>query len=330
MDKALRKMNGSEVLVTGGAGFIGSNLVEKLVRNGMKVTVLDLFLEPYGGNKFNLEKIITKINLIKGDVRSKKTVEKLVKGKDFIFHLAGQTGRTISFSDPFLDLSINSVGTLNILESVKRNKNRTKVIFSSSRGVIGKPIYFPVDENHPTNPRDIYGIHKLAAEKYCLTYKQEFGTKSTILRLNNVYGPKCQVRSNHYGTINLFIKYALLKETLPIYGNGKQTRDYVYIDDVISALILATDTKADGEIFFVGSGRENSLLEIAKTIKKHIKNSEHKLVPYPESLVNMDFDRFYSSSKKITKHLNWKSTVSLEEGIKKTINYYKKHLPHYI
>ncbi len=330
MDETLKRIRGANVLVTGGAGFIGSNLTEKLVKNGLKVTVLDLFLEPYGGNKFNIEKIKDKIRLVKGDVRSKETVEKLAKGKDIIFHLAGQTGRTISFSDPFLDLSINSIGTLNILESIKKNKNHAKLIFSSSRGVIGKPIYLPVDEEHFTNPRDIYGIHKLAAEKYCLAYKQEFGTRSTILRLNNVYGPKCQVRSNHYGTINLFIKYALSKEILPIYGTGKQTRDYVYVDDVVNALILAIDPKADGEIYFVGSGKEKSLLEIAKTIKKFIKNSEHKLVPYPESLINMDFDRFYSSSKKITKHLDWKNTVSFEEGIKKTINYYKKHLSHYI
>jgi len=330
MDKTLKKIRGAEVLVTGGAGFIGSNLVEKLVKSGAKVTVVDLLLEPYGGNKFNLEKVRKKIHLVKGDVRTKELMRKLVKEKDFIFHLAAQTGRTISLSDPFLDLSINLAGTLNVLESVRENKNRAKIIFSSSRGVIGKPIYLPVNEAHPANPRDIYAANKLSAENYFKIYQQEFGTRSTILRLNNVYGPKCQVRSNHYGTVNLFIKYALSKEILPIYGNGKQTRDYIYIDDVVSALILAADEKADEETFFVGSGNEISLVEIAKTIKKYIGDTEYKLVPYPDSLVVMDFDKFYSTSKKINKHLNWKSTIPFEEGIKRTIKYYKKYLSFYL
>ena len=239
---------GAEILITGGAGFIGSNLATKLVKNGARVTILDAMIKPYGANEFNLKEIKHKITFIKGDIRSIQTVINVVDGKDFIFHLAGQTGRMISMEQPRLDTDINCLGTLAVLEAIRKQKKKPKLIFGSSRGVIGKPIYFPVDESHPTNPRDIYGINKLAAEKYCMLFGEQYDFGVTSLRLNNVYGPKCQIKSNHYGTINLFIAYALQNKILPIFGEGTQTRDYIYIDDVVDAFIKSMSSKVDGEI----------------------------------------------------------------------------------
>lgn len=320
----------AEILITGGAGFIGSNLAKDLVKKGAKVTVLDAMIMPYGGNQFNLSDIQNNITFVEGDIRSKSTIKKLTKGKDFIFHLAGQTGRVISMKSPKFDYAINAQGTLNILDSVRKQKKKSKVIFSSSRGVIGEPLYLPVDEKHPTFPRDMYGAHKLAAEHYLQMYSREYDIPVSILRFNNVYGPACQIRSNHYGTINLFISYALQGKTLPLYGTGTQTRDYVYVSDVVSSLLAVMDKKADQGIYFVSTNTEASLLDIVAAIKKIIKKTKHVLVPFPESFGKLDFDRFVCSYDKINKELGWAPEVTLEEGIKRTAAFYKKNLKYYL
>ncbi len=320
----------AEILITGGAGFIGSNLAQMLVKKKARVTIVDVMIRPYGGNLYNLKDIADKITVVNEDVRKKTIVKKLIDGKDMVFHLAAQTGRVISMKKPWLDLEINCFSTLSILEEIRKKNKKAKLIFTSSRGVIGNPLYFPVDENHPTIPRDLYGAHKLLAEKYCFIYGREYGIGVTVLRFNNIYGPKCQVRSNHYGTINLFIRYALEKKALPIYGSGKQTRDYLYVSDAVNALMAVIDKKVNNEYFFVGSGKETTLLEIAQKIKKHIRSTTYHLVPYPKELESLDFERFSSSSKKIKKMLAWEPIVTLEDGIQKTVAYYKKYLPYYL
>lgn len=323
-------VKGAEVLITGGAGFIGSNLARRLVKKGAKVTILDAMILPYGGNPFNLYDIKKSIVFEEGDVRSKRLLKKLCVGKDYIFHLAGQTGRVISMKNPKLDYGINCQGTLNILDTVKKQQKKSKIIFSSSRGVIGEPLYLPVDEKHPTFPRDMYGAHKLAAEHYCQMYSREYDIPISILRFNNVYGPGCQIRSNHYGTINLFISYALQGKVLPVYGDGLQTRDYVYVDDVVTSLLAVLNKKADGQTYFVSSNTEASLLDVVSGIKKNIKKAQHILVPYPSNYGRLDFDRFVCSFDKISKELNWAPQVSLEEGIRRTAKFYKNNLEYYL
>lgn len=328
--KKTKSLRGAKILITGGAGFIGSNLAEALLRNGAVITIIDAMIEPYGGNLFNLKDFLGKVEFVKGDVRSRDFMRNYVKGKNYVFHLAAQTGRLISLKNPKLDYDINCNGTLSVLEAISSENRKAKLIFSSSRGVIGAPVYLPVDENHPTNPRDEYGKNKNLAEQACFLYGNKYGFSVTSLRLNNVYGPKCQIKSNHYGTINLFIRYALEKKTLPIYGNGKQTRDYIYVSDAVAALIKAIDRKADGEFFFVGSGREYSLLEIAAFIKKEIKDMKYELIDYPPILKQIDFSRFVCSYKKINTILDWKPKISLELGIKETIKWYKNYLQYYL
>jgi len=323
-------ISGAEVLITGGAGFIGSNLAEKLLEIGAKVTILDAMIAPYGSNKFNIKKIKQNSIFIKGDVRSPSVVNKCIAGKDFIFHLAGQTGRIISMNNPILDTSINCVGTLTVLNAIRNQKKKPKLIFAGSRGVIGKPKYLPVDEKHPQNPRDIYGINKLAAEQYSLLFGKNYEFAVTSLRLNNVYGPKCQIKSNHYGTINLFIAYALQNRVLPIYGDGEQARDYIYVTDVVDAFIKAMSPKADGEIFFVGTEKETPLIHIIDYIKKEIPTVRHKFVPFPIDLKSVDFKNFYSTSRKMKTILSWQPTVTIQQGIRKTIDFYQKNLTHYL
>lgn len=326
----MKSISGAEILITGGAGFIGSTLAQRLVSMGSKVTILDAMIKPYGGNMFNIKSFQPQINFVRGDIRSENAINNIVDGKDFIFHLAGQTGRNISMENPLLDTTINSIGTLNVINAIKRMQKKPKLIFAGSRGVIGKPEYLPVDEDHVPKPRDVYGINKLAAEQYVLLYGSELGFGSTSLRLNNVYGPRCQIRSNHYGTVNLFISYALQNVTLPIYGSGEQTRDYVYVDDVVEAFIMSMSPKANGSFFFVGTGIPTSLLDIVEIIKKEIPSTEFKKIPFPDVLKSVDFPEFYSSSKKIQELLGWKANVSLAEGIKRTSSFYRSNLKHYL
>ncbi|HVT00649.1 MAG TPA: NAD-dependent epimerase/dehydratase family protein [Patescibacteria group bacterium] len=323
-------MKKNKVLITGGAGFIGSSLASRLVNEGYRVTILDAMIPPYGGNMFNIADIKNKIRFVKGDVRDPKIIEELISGVDFVFHLAGQTGRNISMSDPVLDTQINSIGTLVVLSAIKKMKRKPKLIFSGSRGVIGQPIYLPVDEKHPENPRDIYGINKLAAEKYIFLFGKEYSFPVTVLRFNNVYGPRCQIRSNHYGTLNLFISYALQDKIMPIYGDGQQTRDYVYVDDVVDSLIKAIPQKGDGQMYFVGTGIGTSINKIAEIIEEKIPGSKHKFIAFPKELKSVDFPDFYSTSKKIEKELLWRPEVSVEKGIEKTIEFYKNNLKYYI
>lgn len=323
-------MKGKKILITGGAGFIGSTLAEKLVSLGADVTVLDAMIIPYGGNLYNLKKIRKQIKFVRGDIRSEHLVKELVGSQDFVFHLAAQTGRNISMQNPKLDTDINIHGTLNILNSMRNLKNKPKFIFAGSRGVIGKPEYLPVDENHTPNPKDIYGINKLAAEKYALLLAEENNFKATSLRLNNVYGPKCQIKSNHYGTLNLFVSYALQGKTLPIYGDGKQVRDYVYIDDIVDAFVKATSPKSDGKIYFVGTNKGTSLNEIVSIIRKNIPKVRVKHVPFPKELKSVDFPSFYSTSEKMYKDLGWSPKINITEGISRTIEYYKENLKHYL
>lgn len=326
----MKNIKNSNILITGGAGFIGSTLADRLVDQGAKVTIFDAMISPYGGNEFNISKIKKQIKFIQKDIRNDEELKKAIDGKDFIFHLAGQTGRSISMNDPVLDTNINLIGTMNVLNAIRLQKKKPKLVFASSRGVIGKPDYLPVDENHVPNPRDIYGINKLAAEKSVLLFGKEYEFGATALRLNNVYGPRCQIKSNHYGTINLFVSYSLRRMEMPIYGSGLQTRDYVYVDDVVDAFMLSMDKKANGEYYFVGTGVATSLLDVVKIIKKYIPESKHKKVEFPKDLKSVDFKEFYSTSKKIEEDLKWKAKIDIDSGIKMTIDFYKESLAHYL
>ncbi len=320
----------AEVLITGGAGFIGSTLAMSLVEKGARVTIVDAMIPPYGGNMFNLQDIITKIQFLKEDVRDEKKMKKIMQGKDFVFHLAAQTGRLISMEKPEFDFDINYNGTLSVLKAIASEKRNIKLVFASSRGVVGAPVYLPVDENHPTYPRDTYGKNKLKAEGLCIAFSKTHGFSATSLRFNNVYGPRCQIKSNHYGTINLFIRYALEGKVLPIYGDGRQTRDYIYIDDTVDALIRAISKKSDGEIFFVGAGKGYSLLDIVSFIKEEITTVTYTLIPYPKNLEKIDFSRFTSSFEKIEKTLGWNPKIDIKEGIRKTATWYRDYLPYYL
>ena len=244
---------GKKVLITGGAGFIGSSLCLELVKRNAEVTVLDALLPLYGGNLFNLKPVIDKIKFVEGDIRDKELVNDLVRNQDFIFDLAAQVSYIDSKELPFLDLDINCLGRLTVLEAVKAIAPAARVIFPSSRMVYGKIHATPVREDHPTEPLSIYGIHKLTGEKYYRYYHDTFSLDTLVVRLPNPYGTRQQMKHSKYSIVGWFLRQALDGGTINIFGEGLQEMDYLYIDDVVEGLLQVTEKGLSGEIYNLGA-----------------------------------------------------------------------------
>jgi UDP-glucose 4-epimerase len=317
-----------KVLITGGLGFIGSSIAHACVRHGAKVTLLDACLEPYGWNLANIASIKDDVEVIKGDVRDRDLLKQLVPSRDIVFHMAAQVGREISMEQPELDVDMNCHGTINVLEANKGGS--AKIIFAASRGQIGEPVYLPVDEQHPQNPTDVYGINKLAAEKYLFLYSHVYGFPVVSLRLNNVYGPRCQMHAGFYGILNWFMANAMNGKPITVYGEGKQTRDYVFIDDVVDAFVRsAISDSANNETFFVGSGVETVFVDMVKEIIRAVGKGEITYVPFPAAREKIDIKRFVVTCEKIERALDWHARTPLAAGIDATAAYYAKHLEAY-
>jgi len=233
--------------------------------------------------------------------------------------------------NPALDVDINCHGTLNLARACAEAGRAVKVVYAGSRGQIGEPLYLPVDEAHPTNPTDVYGINKLAAEKYLLLFGKVYGFPVVSLRLNNVYGPRCQMHQGFYGILNWFIRRAMTGEPITVYGEGSQTRDYVYIDDVVDAfLLVAQRREADGEIFFVGSGVETVFLDMVKEVLRAVGQGSYVHVPFPPTREKIDIKRFVVSYEKLQRVTGWEPHTTLAEGVAKTVEFYRKRLPLYL
>ncbi len=324
-------LKGKKVLITGGLGFIGSSIAHRCVELGASVMILDACLEPYGWNFTNIEEIKNNIEFIKGDIRDRNLLMKLTPNQDIIFHMAAQVGREISIESPELDVEINCTGTINLLEACRKNTKGVKVVFAGSRGQIGEPVYFPVDENHPQNPTDIYGINKMAAEQYLFLYSKISEFPVVSLRLNNVYGPRCQMHASFYGILNWFMANAMTGKAITVYGEGKQTRDYVYIDDVVDAFIrVAISEQANGQVYFVGSAVETVFLEMVNEIVRAVGTGEIVHIPFPEIRDKIDIKRFVVTYSKINAAVGWKPNYDLRTGVRKTVNYYRGRLNDYL
>ncbi|TAL48130.1 NAD-dependent epimerase/dehydratase family protein [archaeon] len=331
MAYSLESMEGTTSIITGGLGFFGSNLAHKLVALGSNVEIFDVCLEPFGWNFNNIKEIKDKVKYVNADIRDFETLKKEVAGKDFVFHLAAHPGHAASITNPHLDIDVNCDGTINVLEACRIAADNAKVIFPSSRGVTGKSMYLPVDENHPANPLDIYGANKLACEKYMQIYHYIHGLKTSSIRITNPYGPRQSVKTAGRGAVTWFIRCALENKPLTIWGDGKQLRDYAYVEDIVDALILAAQKKqSEGELFQLGTEQRMQFVEMAKTIVRLVGKGEVTFHPWPELNKSIEIGDFVGSYQKLKKVLGWEPKTSFEEGIKKTIEFYKQRLPEYI
>ena len=318
------------VLVTGGLGFIGSNLCRRLADLGARVTAVDSLLPDYGGNLFNLDGYEDKVRINIADVRG-HAMEYLVQGQDVVFNLAGQVSHIDSMTDPFTDLEINCRSQLWILEALRKRNPEAKIVYAGTRQVYGRPQRLPVDEQHPLAPADVNGINKISGEFYHLVYHRAYGIRACSLRLTNTYGPRQLIRHNRQGFIGWFMRQAVLGETIEVFGDGAQRRDFDFVDDVVDAFLRAgAMDEANGQVFNLGGGEPISLLDLANDLVKLSPATEVRRVPWPEDRKKIDIGDFYSDAGKIERALGWKSKTPFIDGLATTIDYYRKHKDRYL
>jgi len=321
---------GKRVLVTGGLGFIGSNLSARLVELGAKVTIVDNMMPRLGGNLFNVKEIMDHIQINFSDVRDEHSMDYLVKNQDFIFHLAGQVNHVDSIRNPIQDLDINCRGTLVLLESCRKYNQEVKVIFSGTRGEYGASVKLPVGEDHPTNPKGIYAVTNLSAEKMVLVYDDVHKISGTCLRITNTYGPRHQMAHDEYGVLNWFIRKAIDDEVLPVFGDGHILRDFLYVDDLIRCFLqVATCPAAYGEVFNVGTGIPISFIDLAKKIVEVAGTGKATFAEFTKERKEVEPGDYYTDISKVRKVVGWAPQTDLKEGIKKTIAFYRKYKKEY-
>lgn len=321
---------GKKVIITGGIGFIGSNLALRLVEEGARVTLVDSLIPEYGGNLWNIEPLKDKVRVNISDVRDEHSMKYLVQGQDFLFNLAGQTSHVDSMNNPYTDLEINARSQLSILEACRRHNPELKIVFASTRQMYGAPQYLPVDERHPLHPVDVNGINKMAGEWYHLVYNNVYGIRSTVLRLTNTYGPRMRVKDARQTFLGIWIRLLVEGKELQVFGDGKQIRDFSYVDDVVEAMLLcATSEDANGEIFNLGADDPINLKDTAELLIKVAGSGSYRIVPFPPDRKAIDIGDYYADYRKIRAKLGWKPAVPLEEGLKRTMEFYREHASRY-
>jgi UDP-glucose 4-epimerase len=318
-------------LITGGLGFIGSHLARRLVQEGHRVTVIDSLIPQYGGNLANVADIREKITINISDVRDPFATRELLKGVDWVFNLAGQTSHADSMTDPYTDLDINAKAQLSLLEAVRDVNPEATLVFASTRQLYGKPQYLPVDEAHPIRPVDVNGVNKLAGEQFHLLYHDVYGIRTCALRLTNTYGPAMRIKDARQTFLGIWIRNLLTDRPIQVFGDGRQLRDFNFVDDVVEALLRAATTDAcHGRVFNLGSPEVVSLGDLAARLIPLEPGAGWELVPFPEERRRIDIGDYYSDHALAFQLLGWKPRVALEEGLARTVDYYRQHLPLYL
>ncbi|NCF66587.1 MAG: NAD-dependent epimerase/dehydratase family protein [Chloroflexi bacterium] len=320
-----------QVLITGGVGFIGSNLACHLVAMGADVLLVDSLIPKYGGNLFNIAGIRDQVRLNIADVRDEHGLRYLVQGQDVIFNLAGQVSHTDSMIDPYTDLEINARSQLSLLEACRHGNPQANIVFASTRQIYGRPQYLPVDEAHPLQPVDINGINKTAGEWYHIVYHKVYGLKTVSLRLTNTYGPRMRVKDARQTFLGWWLRQVLENQVLQVFGDGQQIRDFNYVDDVVLALLLAAYyEKANGQIYNLGAPEAINLTELADLMVEIAAQSRYEIVPFPNDRKRIDIGDYHGNYDKIRRELGWAPQISLRDGLSQTLAYYREHLAHYL
>lgn len=318
--------SGKKVLITGGLGFIGSNLAEALVRQGAEVTLVDSLIPEYGGNPFNIEGIRDRVRVNVSDVRDPYAMAYLVQGQDVLFNLAGQTSHLDSMTDPQTDLAINAAAQLSILEACRKANPGIKIVFASTRQLYGRPDYLPVDEQHPVRPVDVNGINKLAGEWYHLLYNNVYGIRACALRLTNTYGPRMRVKDARQTFLGVWVRRVIEGGRVEVFGDGLQRRDFNFVGDCVDALLLAGASEAaNGKVYNLGSTEVVSLLDLAELLVGLGYGGSYERVPFPPERKAIDIGDYFSDFSLIQRDLGWQPKVGLREGLGRTLEYYREH-----
>lgn len=330
LDRYLDFYTNRSVLITGGLGFIGSNLARTLVDLGANVTLVDSLIPDYGGNLFNIAGYEERLQVNIADVRDPHSMQALVQGHDVLFNLAGQVSHMDSMTDPYTDLDINARSQLSILEACRHENPEIKVIYAGTRQQYGKPDYLPLDEAHLQHPTDVNGVNKLAGEWYHIVYYTAYNLRTCSLRLTNTYGPRQLMRHSRQGFIGWFVRLVVEDEQIQLYGDGSQLRDLTYVDDVVDAFLrVGASDESNGQVYNLGGQEPVSLLDLTRRMIDIAGTGSVRLVPWPEARKRIDIGDVYSSYAKIEAALGWHPTTALPTGLTKMIHYYQEHQTHY-
>jgi nucleoside-diphosphate-sugar epimerase len=317
---------GKRVLITGGLGFIGSNLARRLVEIGADVVLVDSLVPEYGGLRYNVAGIEDRVTVNISDVRDEHSLRYLVRDRDILFNLAGQTSHLDSMADPYTDLEINARSQLSILEACRHENPTAKVVFASTRQIYGRPRSLPVDESHPIAPVDVNGINKTAGEWYHLLYGEVYGLRTAVLRLTNTYGPRMRVKDARQTFLGIWLRRALQGGELLVYGDGSQLRDLTYVDDAVDAFIAtAASDDANGNVYNLGGPPPISLLELAEVVVAAAGSGTVKTISFPEDRKSIDIGDFYADWSAIQNDLGWRPQVDVVEGVRRTVEFYREH-----
>jgi UDP-glucose 4-epimerase len=325
-----RAFAGKKALITGGLGFIGSNLARALVALGAKVTILDSLIPEYGGNLRNIAGLERKLTVNISDVRDEHSLPIFIRGQDYLFNLAGQTSHMDSMVNPGTDLEINCRAQLSILEACRRYNSGIRIIFASTRQLYGRPDYLPVTEKHPLRPVDVNGINKLAGEGYHLLYSEVYGVRSTVLRLTNTIGPRMRVKDARQTFVGIWIRQVLENKPIEVWG-GEQLRDFTYVDDACEAfLVAAAAPQAVGGVYNLGGVGRMSLRDLAETLVGVARQGSFAVKQFPADRKKIDIGDFYSDCSLIESVMGWKPRTTIPQALARTFAYYRKELPNYI
>jgi UDP-glucose 4-epimerase len=319
-----------KVLITGGLGFIGSNLAHRLVQLGASVTLLDSLHPTCGGNRFNVEQIKNDVEVVVGNSCDLELIRKLIRNKAYVFNLAGHVSHVESMQEPFEDLQMNAVAPLTVLEASKLENREARIVYSGTRQSYGRPDTVPLVETQLLKPVDVNGVNKMAGEWFHMVYHRAYGIPAVSLRLINTYGPRQLVKHARQGFVGWFIKQAIDGEEIQVFGDGQQVRGFNYVDDVVDALLIAgVNDKVKGDYFNLGGERPISLEEFVKLLLKAAGRGSYRIVPFPSDKKAIDVGSVYSSAAKFNLATGWRARVGLEEGLVRTVEYYRRYREHY-
>lgn len=319
-----------QVLILGGLGFIGSSLAERLASYGAVLTLADAMIDEYGGNLHNIASIRRDVVVNFCDIRDAAAMNWLVRDKDYVFHSAAQVCHLKSLSDPFPDIDINITGTAVVMEALRRFNPAAKVVKLGSRGQYGSVLKLPAGEETRPEPKGIYEISLLAAEHIMASYHRNHGIRCVLSRLTNIYGPRAQMRHNRFGVANWFMRLALDGQTIPIFGDGRIKRDFLYIDDCVDALLsLAVSPAAQGEVFNIGHDSPSDFLTLAETIVAAAGGGQIAFTPFSPERKAQEPGDFYTDIAKISRATGWRPVTGLAEGVARTLDYYRQNREQY-
>ena len=319
-----------KVLITGGLGFLGSNLAIRLIELGASVTLYDGLLDDLGANFFNIEPVKDKVHVVTANIGNRSVMDGHVRHQDIVFNIGMHSCHLDSMKDPIFDIETNVVPQINFLESLRSHNPEARVVYIGTRAQYGRVQNPPITEETPLNPMDIYSVSKQAVEWYHMLYSKICGLRPTSLRLGNTYGPRHQMRHAKYGVQNYLIRLALDGQQIQVFGDGNQKRELIYVDDVVECLLLLGESEqCVGQVYAIGVEQRVTFLELVQEILKACGSGSFTHVAWPEDRKVIEVGDVVTDYSKLTAHTGWTPKTRLPEGLRMTADYYRQHKAHY-